>query len=64
MSDSKIADMLADVQHQALLKAIESLELYIHCASINSRYAVPGEADNVAEALEELYKLGYPDARI
>lgn len=47
-------------QQQSLIQAIEKFEEYLSYAN-KSGGAVPAEADDVANALQEVYELAYPE---
>ncbi len=54
-----LQEIRANDQRVALGRAIKELEKFIHYARYNSRFAVPGEVDNVLEGLIEVRDLMY-----
>ncbi len=56
-----VAAQVADKQRYALEQAIKYFADFVRYAALNSRYAVPGEVDNVTELLGEIYTTMYGD---
>ena len=60
-SDRRFDDLLANRQKYALQLAIHYFNDFMSYAALGSRYAIPGESDNVQEDLLKLHVMQYDE---